>query len=125
MRRAFLCGEDQYSGKSYEHRRQWIVNRVRLLSSIFAIDVCAYAIMNNHYHLALKVCPEQLDGLSEDDIMERWCALFKGPLLVQNFRSGEDLQPYERAAVSDIVKVWRERLSSISWFMRCLNQFVA
>lgn len=125
VRRAFLCGVDHYSGRSYEHRRQWVVDRIRLLSSLFAIDVCAYAIMSNHYHLALKVCPEQLNELSEDDIMDRWCALFKGPLLVQNYRNGEDLQPFERAAVSAIVKVWRKRLSSISWFMRCLNQPIA
>ena len=125
VRRAFLCGVDHYSGKSYEHRRQWIVDRIRLLSSVFAIDVCAYAVMSNHYHLALKVCPDQLEGLSEDDILNRWCALFKGPLLVQNYRSGKDLQPFERAAVSDIVKVWRKRLASISWFMRCLNQPIA
>ena len=125
LRRAFLCGVDDYSGKSYEHRRQWVVDRIRLLSSLFAIDVCAYAVMHNHYHLTLKLCPDQLTDLSEDDIMDRWCALFKGPLLVQNYRSGEALKPFEREAVSDIVTVWRSRLSSISWFMRCLNQPIA
>jgi REP element-mobilizing transposase RayT len=125
VRRAFLCGVDHYSGNSYEHRRQWIVDRIRLLSSLFAIDICAYAVMSNHYHLALKVCPEQLESLSEDDIMDRWCALFTGPLLVQNYRSGEDLKPFERAAVSDIIEVWRKRLADISWFMRCLNQPIA
>jgi len=125
VRRAFLCGVDHYSGQSYEHRRQWVVDRIRLLSSLFAIDVCAYAVMSNHYHLAIKICPEQLEPLSEDEIMDRWCALFKGPLLIQNYRSGEDLKPFERAAVSDIVNVWRTRLSSVSWFMRCLNQPIA
>ena len=125
VRRAFLCGVDHYSGKSYEHRRQWVVDRIRLLSSLFAIDICAYAVMSNHYHLVLKVCPQQLEGLGEDDIMDRWCALFKGPLLIQNYRNGEVLKPFERSAVSDIVNVWRSRLSSISWFMRCLNQPIA
>ena len=125
VRRAYLCGVDHYSGRNYEHRRQWVVDRIRLLSSLFAIDICAYAVMSNHYHLVLKVCPEQLKGLSEDEIMDRWCALFKGPLLIQNYRNGEALKPFERAAVSDIVNVWRSKLASISWFMRCLNQPIA
>ncbi len=81
--------------------------------------------MHNHYHLVLKVCPEQLEALTEEEIMDRWCALFKGPLLIQNYRSGEDLKSFELAAVSDIVNVWRTRLASISWFMRCLNQPIA
>jgi REP element-mobilizing transposase RayT len=125
VRRAYLCGVDHYSGKSYEHRRQWVVDRIRLLSSLFAIDVCAYAVMNNHYHLVLKVCPEQLNELSDEQIMDRWCALFKGPLLVQRYRNGESLSVPERSTVSDIVNIWRGKLSSISWFMRCLNQPIA
>jgi REP element-mobilizing transposase RayT len=125
VRRAFLCGNDPYSGRNYEHRRQWVVDRIRLLSSLFAIDVCAYAVMSNHYHLVLKLCPEQLEDLGDDQIMERWCALFKGPLLVQRYRSGESLSALERSTVSDIVEVWRKKLSSISWFMRCLNQPIA
>ncbi len=125
VRRAFLCGVDHYSGQSYEHRRQWVVDRIRLLSSLFAIDVCAYAVMSNHYHLVLKLCPEQIEGLGDDDVMDRWCALFKGPLLIQRYRDGENLEPFERTTVSDIVNVWRSKLSSISWFMRCLNQPIA
>ena len=125
VRRAFLCGVDHYSGKNYEHRRQWVVDRIRLLSSLFAIDVCAYAVMNNHYHLVLKLCPGQIEELSDDDVMDRWCAMFKGPLLVQRLREGEELKPVERTTVSDIVNVWRKKLASISWFMRCLNQPIA
>jgi len=125
VRRAYLCGVDRYSGQNYEHRRQWVVDRIRLLSSLFAIDVCAYAVMSNHYHLVLKLCPEQLNGLSDDQIMDRWCALFKGPLLVQRYRSGEALSVPEAETVRDIVNVWRAKLSSISWFMRCLNQPIA
>jgi len=125
VRRAYLCGVDHYSGQNYEHRRQWVVDRIRLLSSLFAIDVSAYAVMSNHYHLVIKVCPEQLEALTEEEIMDRWCALFKGPLLIQNYRSGVDLKAFERSTVSDIVRVWRAKLASVSWFMRCLNQPIA
>jgi hypothetical protein len=51
--------------------------------------------------------------------------LFKGPLLIQNYRNGEALRPFERSAVFDIANVWRSKLASISWFMRCLNQPIA
>ncbi len=125
LRRAYLCGVDHYSGQSFEHRRQWIVDRIRLLSSLFAIDVCAYAVMSNHYHLVLKLCPGQLDDLCDEQIMDRWCAMFKGPLLTQRYRDGETLSIPERSTVGDIVNVWRSKLSSISWFMRCLNQPIA
>jgi hypothetical protein len=42
VRQTFLCGVDRTSGKNYEHRRQWIEDRLRLLSSLFTIDLCAY-----------------------------------------------------------------------------------
>jgi len=44
LRRAFLCGTDQISGNSYEHRRQWIEDKLLELASIFALDICAYAL---------------------------------------------------------------------------------
>jgi hypothetical protein len=40
VRRAFLSGTQD--GKSYEHRRQWLVERIRLLSSSLAIVVVGY-----------------------------------------------------------------------------------
>ena len=125
VRRSFLCGQDKLSGRCYEHRRQWIVDRVRLLSSVFAIDIGSYAIMSNHYHLVVKLDPDQLTTLSNDDIINRWLCLFKGPILVQRFRAGEALSVAERDTVSSIVDVWRERLANISWFMKCLNQTIA
>ncbi|MFT5816336.1 MAG: hypothetical protein ACI9VT_004114 [Psychroserpens sp.] len=29
VRRAYLFGEDAYTKQSYEHRRQWMVDRIR------------------------------------------------------------------------------------------------
>jgi REP element-mobilizing transposase RayT len=59
VRRAFLCGEDKYTGKNFDHRREWLVERIKMLSNIFAIEIAAYAIMSNHYHLVVKVNKQQ------------------------------------------------------------------
>ena len=48
VRRAFLCGQDNLTGQSYEHRRIWVEDRLLTLGKIFAIDICAFAILNNH-----------------------------------------------------------------------------
>ena len=125
VRRAFLCGVDQHTGNSYEHRRAWIENRIRVLSSLFSIDICAYAVMSNHYHLVVHLNPGEPTHWSDDEVLNRWTALFRGPLLVRRHRSGEPLSSAERATVRSIAAVYRTRLGSLSWFMKCLNEPIA
>ena len=48
VRRTFLCGEDRYTQKNYDHRRQWIVDRLKQLTGVFAIKIAAYCVMSNH-----------------------------------------------------------------------------
>ena len=79
------------AAESYEHRRGWIEDRLRVLSSLFSIELCAYAVMSNHYHLVVKLNPSESDGWSDDEVLNRWTALFRGPLLVQRHRAGESL----------------------------------
>jgi len=66
VRRAYLCGEDRISGQSFEHRRSWIIERLALLAEVFAIDLCAYAIMSNHYHLVVRLAPARESGTGID-----------------------------------------------------------
>lgn len=125
VRRAFLCGKDRYSGQDFSHRRQWLLDRIKQVASAFAIDIAAYAIMNNHYHLVLRVDRKQAQSWTDDEVIERWCMLFCGPLLVQGYLCGKALSVAERETVSAIAGVWRKRLMDISWYMRCLNEYVA
>ena len=125
VRRAFLCGEDQHSGRSFEHRRGWIEERLLTLSNQFAIDICAYAVMSNHTHLVLYVDAEQVQSWSIGEVIARWHALFSGTLFSQRFLRGETLAAVELKRLEVDVELWRERLTSISWFMRCLNEYIA
>ena len=125
VRRAFLCGEDSYSGVNFDHRKDWIVDRIRLLGEVFSINIAAYAIMSNHYHLVLHVNSEAVALFSDDEVIDRWLTLYKGPLLVRKYRSNLDMTAAERDKVAETIAIWRERLSSISWFMSCLNEFIA
>lgn len=125
VRRAFLCGIDPYSGRNFEHRRDWIVERISELSSVFAIDIAAYAVMSNHVHLVLRIHAESVDGWSRNQVIDRWCSLFAGPLLIQRYRAGESLGTAELEAIDSLIDDWRQRLMDISWFMRCLNESIA
>jgi REP element-mobilizing transposase RayT len=125
VRRAFLCGVDRHTGRSYEHRRAWIEDRVRVLASLFSIDLCAYAIMSNHYHLVVKLNPTEPDAWSDDEVLQRWTSLFRGPLLVQRYRAGVSLSPAQLDTVRESAAVYRARLGSLSWFMKCLNEPIA
>ena len=125
VRRALLCGTDTYTQQSYEHRRVWVEERIHLLSSLFSIEICAYAVMSNHYHMVVKCDPAQATCWNPKEVVNRWLTLFKGTLLAQKYQQGLELSPAELAAVSDTIAVWRNRLTNISWFMKCLNEFIA
>ncbi len=125
VRRAFLCGEDSLTGKNYKHRKPWVVDRLKELASIFAIEICAYAVMSNHYHTVLYVDRSRCQKWSDKEVLQRWTHLFSGPLLVQRFLAGGELGKAELGRVSEFAEEYRQRLQSISWFMRCLNEHLA
>lgn len=128
VRRAYLCGEDPFSGKSYEHRRGWVEQRLQRLAKVFAIDICAYAIMSNHSHLVLHVDKEEALGWSIDEVLRRWHALHRGTLLTRQYAQLDIRKTMSTAQVESVlsaVKIYRQRLYDISWFMRLLNEFIA
>jgi len=125
VRRAYLCGDDAQSGKSYEHRRQWVEDRLLGLTRFFTIDICAYAVMSNHSHVVLHVDVEKAASMTVHEIVERWHGLFAGTPLSQRFLAGHALSDAEVCAVAKQAEAWRENLMSVSWFMRCLNEHIA
>jgi REP element-mobilizing transposase RayT len=124
VRRAWLWGFDEYAGKDYSHRKAWVLERLELLSNTFAIDICAYAIMSNHYHVVLHVDRARILACSPQEIVERWSRLFRIPAIVDRWKNGEACEAEATGAI-DMIERWRRRLIDVSWFMRCLNEYLA
>lgn len=125
VRRAFLCGRDPLTGFDFEHRRQWIVDRMKILSGLFAVELCAYAVMNNHYHIVIRVDVKEAESWDDYEVAQRWTRIFRRPEVVKSWLSGKKLTAYEEEMLDETLTVWRNRLQDISWFMRCLNEFIA
>ena len=125
VRKAFLCGEDELTKKNFDHRKQWLVDKINQLADVFAIDICAYAIMSNHYHLVLKVDKEKAEQFTDEEVAFRWMQLFSGHNLVNRWLTEPNITDAEKEAALEIVQIWRLRLYELGWFMRCLNESVA
>ena len=112
VRRAFLCGEDRLTGRSFEHRRQWVEDRIFELAGIFGVAIWGYAVMSNHLHVVVQTLPEVVSRWSNDEVAARWMRLYPR----------QDQNPEMRAEVlagnAERIMVLRERLGNLSWFMR-------
>ena len=107
VRRAFLCGSDPVTGFNFEHRRQWIVDRIKLLSSVFAVDLCAYAVMSNHYHIVIRINADEVKQWSDEEVAKRWMQIFSGPLLMHQYLATADLTRAELKYVADLFEIGR------------------
>jgi REP element-mobilizing transposase RayT len=126
VRRAFLCGRDPVTQRDYSYRKTWIVDRLRQLAAIFAIEVCAYAILENHDHTVLRTRPDIVVSWSDREVATRWLTLF--PVYIRKKDKAQAPTDEQISALANNVEriaILRIRLSSISWFMGRLNEFVA
>lgn len=125
VRRAYLCGDDPVTGKNFDHRKRWLVQRTKELASYFAIDICAYAVMSNHYHLVLHVDSDSASGWSDEEIIKRWVSLFPGHSALVETLTLNNKSKAAQKLLDRKINEWRDRLTDLSWFMRCLNESIA
>lgn len=118
VRRSYLCGIDTETGQDFSHRKHWLIDRIKHLSNIFAIHICAYAVMSNHYHLVLYVNSDLAHNWTIDEVLSRWTCLFGAARAKHIAKLPADFAEVE-------ILELRNRLSSMSWFMRCLNENIA
>lgn len=125
VRRSYLCGFDSKTGKSYNHRKDWILERLSLLVECFSIGVCSYAVMDNHYHLVLHIDQRLADQWNDKEVLSRKHKLFPLTPMEQLYMDGAQLSASSQEEVVGCISLWRERLRDLSWFMRCLNECIA
>jgi hypothetical protein len=125
VRRAWLCGIDQHTGRNFDHRRRWLEERILKLAAIFAIDLYGYAVMSNHYHLVVSLNSAMVENWSDTSVVDKWLSLcgkqYQGKAVGQ-------MRDIERALLLENparLRAVRQRLGSISWLMRFINEPLA
>jgi hypothetical protein len=119
VRRAFLLKEGAFD------RRAWIENRLEELAQIFAIAVGGFAILDNHLHVLLRLNPDDATGWSDEDVVRRWARLFPPRDARRQVVEISEQWIQEKLADSDWLAEARQRLQSLSWFMKCLKEPLA
>ena len=122
VRRAFLCGDDPFTGRCFDHRKQWLEARILELGSLFAVAIHAYAVMSNHLHVVLEVAPHEAQAWSDDEVARRWLSLSQ-----PHSAAGIPLESRIRNLLEQPERLTelRQRLGSVSWFMRYLKEPIA
>ncbi|MBI3860928.1 MAG: hypothetical protein HY290_03440 [Planctomycetia bacterium] len=121
-----MCGDDQISGKNFDHRRQWIQDRIGFLAGQFGLDVLGFAVMSNHLHVVVRNRPDVVQNWSDLEVARRWWNIFPK----RRDKAGNPKEPTDVELQMIIVEPERfaeirQRLSSVSWFMRCLVEPIA
>ena len=120
VRDAWLCGRDNRKGKDYSHRKQWLVERMLALARCFAVEIDAYAVMSNHFHLVVHYDPKACDTWSAEEVAKRWVDAFPP---TERGKVAEERKPETRELVlGDPERLERARrtLGSLSCFMKHL-----
>jgi len=125
VRRTFLCGVDEFSGNDFSHRKDWLEKRMLELCELFSVEIYAFAVMDNHYHIVLHLDPLAPLKWSKEEIAERWLRIYGGRFVDPKFAKQRELKKQAIIADKTKIKLYRERLGSLSWFMSRLNEPLA
>ncbi len=128
VRRSWLCGRDPQTGKNYNHRKTWLKSRLLHLAQYFAVEVDAYSILSNHFHLVVFHDPKACERWSVEEVAYRWSEAFPSRSLTGQPEDIEALKAIQRdllMAHPDLIARARKCLGSMSGFMKHLKQPIA
>ncbi|CAM2901218.1 transposase [Vibrio rarus] len=98
---------------------------MKSLAHMYCVHICAYAIMSNHYHVVLCVDKAQALALSDEEVVERWSLNHKIPTIIKDWLQLKVISNIDNSKCLSIIDKWRDRLWSLSWFMKELNYYIA
>jgi hypothetical protein len=119
VRRAFLLREGSFD------RRLWIENRLNELAQLFAVAVGGFAALDNHLHVLVRLDPDVGAGWSDEEVVRRWARLFPPRDAKRQLEAVSDQWVQKKLSDTDWVAKRRQRLQSLSWFMKCLKEPLA
>lgn len=114
-----LCGE------GFEHRKDWIVERLKTLAGCYAVSVASYAVMDNHFHLLIRVDPHDAEKWSDEEILRRWLTLHPPQGINPDDEAKLGRWIEENPGTPDEIEKIRNRLASVSWFHKDLKEPLA
>ena len=106
-------------------RKNLLLDRLRFLSGVMAIDVSAFSVMGNHLHIALRTRIEEALAWSDEQVVDLWRILH--PHRDRRQKPRETTAEDRAADLADrhFVRECRRKLRDVSQFMKELKQFVA
>lgn len=119
VRAAFLMGDGEWD------RKQWIEDRLELLSSSFAISVAGFSALDNHLHVLCRLDPDRSKEWSAEEIVRRWIKVYPPRSLAMDDEKVVQMWIERHAKDSQRVEVLRERLQDLGWFMKALKEPLA
>jgi hypothetical protein len=99
------CHIDIHHVHVAQHRRVWLVDRIKQVTSVFAIDVCSYAIMSNHIHIVLKV--NSTKEWNATQVLMTWCSLYSLPVICDRYLKGQIETEAELRRVKEKI-IWND-----------------
>lgn len=110
-------------GLELSHRQEWILQRLRVLALLFAIEVIDFVIVDNEFYVILRNRPDLAKELSAEQVIRRWNRMSRRSLDLLPEMDSKRVKK-ERAKRGLVAKL-RKRLSSISWLMIMLKEPIA
>jgi REP element-mobilizing transposase RayT len=94
-------------------------DRIVQLAQVFAVAVHGYALMSNHFHLVVEIDPGVPQRWSDEEVATRWLALSANANVADDELHTRIAQLAEHK--ERLIEL-RERLDSLSWFMKYLKE---